>query len=149
MYKKRFVKWGLVKNQKKAAPNPRPSRDHEPGSAGKTVCGVRLSDWLAAKPSLGPSESAALLFLNKVRDLGRAYFELPTPDKPLAPPSAEGFRPLDLHTAHDTTQLVAELLARGDGVLAGRLARKAFAGGGGGAGRAGPARGGGRRERRH
>lgn len=128
MYKKRFAKWGFQKN---ARPVRREGRDRD--TAVRSVFPQRKSSIdLVMEPAYHRADARNLLFLNSIKAWSSAFFETALHDSPrtdldfLVPPRGTGEQPFDLEQLSFSFRLVAELLRRGHGVPAGRLARKSF-----------------------
>lgn len=146
MYKKRFAKWGFQKNakrQKKAA-----ERVNKAGGDADADTSMRVYYSVSKAPSLGPQDTLTLLLLTSVKTWSVSFFESPSlspssasPSASLAlspppsPPSSSAFslpelvvrpRPAKAKETSFAFKLVIDLLERGRGDLAGRMARKAF-----------------------
>lgn len=148
MYKKRFAKWGFQKNARRqvnatatavarGAVDKRLSRPT--GRIKKVVDNGFFS--FPALPDLGPQDTLTLLLLTSVKTWSVSFFEAPdgspspacdhptvasavsfsSPDAPLQRP-----RPAKAKEISFAFKLVIDLLERGRGDLAGRMARKAF-----------------------
>jgi hypothetical protein len=122
MYKKRFAKWGFQKNSKRSAATPRHLKTKEEC---KKVASRKASSPgelgpIPAFPGLGHGDGLTLMFLTSVWKLSMAFFEsqqqFPTGQ----------LRPSDTKELSFAFKLVIDLLDRGHGDLAGRMARKAF-----------------------
>ncbi|KAF2641857.1 hypothetical protein P280DRAFT_479121 [Massarina eburnea CBS 473.64] len=103
MYKKRFAKWGFHKNNRRQAP-------------------ALISSSLPKEPNLSPHDYQALSIFNNVQKWSISFFEslalqVPLPSHPW---------PEKIIKISYTFKLVTDLLCRGRGDLAGRMARKAF-----------------------
>lgn len=128
MYKKRFAKWGFYKN----APSAR-RRCRDPTLTAHSVLSQRrLSINLFMEPGYLATDAQNLLFLNSIKAWSSAFFETELHGGPhsdldfLVPIRGTGEQPLDLEQLSFSFRLVSELLQRGHGVPAGRLARKSF-----------------------
>jgi hypothetical protein len=126
MYKKRFAKWGFQKNSRRSTPSDatccieekcaRPVKVKQKPSEIRDVLGV--------SPRLSQKDALSLSFLTNVQNWNAAFFEPAF--------SGDSFSTLGLASPERaketscTLKLVSDLLLRGHGVLAGRLARKAF-----------------------
>ena len=128
MYKKRFTKWGFQKN---ARPSRRKSR--KPASTAHSVPLQRKSSVdLLMEPRRCSADAQNLSFLNSIKVWSSAFFETTLHNSPcsdldfLVPAHGSIDQPLDLEQLSFSFRLVAELLRRGYGVPAGRLARKSF-----------------------
>ncbi len=144
MYKKRFAKWGFYKNVRRTRPGftggHRPAERYSTVStvSVKSQCTAKNLDTLPFAPSLSVSEAAALVFLTNIQTWSSTFYELTDlvdhawPIDPKAPPpplvlySAKMVKEYDPERLSFSFRVVVELLERGEGVLAGRLARKAF-----------------------
>ncbi|KAK2772877.1 hypothetical protein CKAH01_13781 [Colletotrichum kahawae] len=144
MYKKRFTKWGFQKNARRDRHGKdvgsRSSRDSGPPPTAviKAATVLRTPRIL----HLGASDAAQLAFLSSIRnwtasffdraELSRAGYSLPSPPaEPISPATASSIKPppRDLNNPEQLSfafKLILGLLDRDEGVLAGRLARKAF-----------------------
>ncbi|KAK9364495.1 hypothetical protein V1509DRAFT_50041 [Lipomyces kononenkoae] len=144
MYKKRFTKWGFYKNTRRARVSPTSPRSTEPSEAdtrSQTLPGydhqlhqIRQPQ-LALTPTLSRPDMAILIFLTNIRTWCSAYFETARESNPDSLDSTSRLSlllPYKQTVSYDQEQisasfrLVADLLVRGQGHLAGRLARKAF-----------------------
>lgn len=126
MYKKRFAKWGFHKN------NRRSSTTVSTMST-KTACrrlasskqnSTTQTNLIPARLQLGHDDSLIFNFLSGVHKWSLGFFEsVGSCDGCLAmqQPWSEGVKQTSF-----TLKLVSDLLDRGHGVLAGRMARKAF-----------------------
>ncbi|KAF4977924.1 hypothetical protein FZEAL_5629 [Fusarium zealandicum] len=135
MYKKRFTKWGFCKNKRRVNTASTTRADQAPGSI-KTAVAIPTRPThvtLSQSPGMSTSEAANLVFLKSIQTWSSSFYE--SGDHSL--PSCHGspiFSPIVTGAAkrYDPEQLsfafrvVAELLRRGQGELAGRLARKSF-----------------------
>ena len=133
MYKKRFAKWGFQKNTRRSAAAVSPSSTKDQCSqVAKRGTGLSAElESLPASPALGQQDTLMLIFLSSVRLYSTAFFEsVPSHATSLAPfrrqPASYHLRPEQTEEASFTFKLVIELLSRGQGNLAGRMARKAF-----------------------
>ena len=126
MYKKRFAKWGFQKNSRRAA-TPDTISFMQEKCRNHVKVKRKQSDFcnvLGLSPRLNQNDVLSLSFLTNVRNWNAAFFESALSD--------DRYLPLELawpERAKETSctlKLVSDLLARGHGVLAGRLARKAF-----------------------
>ena len=144
MYKKRFAKWGFYKNVRRTHPGF--TGGHRPAERCSTVstvsvksqCAAKNLDTLSFAPSLSVSEAAALIFLTNIQTWSSTFYELTdlpdhawsidsnAPPPPLVLYSAKMVKEYDPERLSFSFRVVVELLERGEGVLAGRLARKAF-----------------------
>jgi hypothetical protein len=131
MYKKRFAKWGFQKNSRRCAAVTPAQNSHKKGE--KVVHGpsqgLKMPSLAPALLRLGSHETLVLMLMTNVRTYSTAYFESgPFSHKR---PSTSRQQPgkLRLEVTEDvsfTFKLVFELLKRGQGEIAGRMARKAF-----------------------
>lgn len=128
MYKKRFAKWGFQKNTKRSTGAvqtsavddicTKPSSQGEMGSI-QTFSGTSTEDELK------------LMFLTSVRTWSGAFFDFVRlgagneADQKRQPPEVQP-RSVEAKEISFAFMLVIELLDRGHGELAGRMARKAF-----------------------
>ncbi|KAK3386472.1 hypothetical protein B0H63DRAFT_136898 [Podospora didyma] len=116
MYKKRFAKWGFQKNTRR----PRPSHAAQASfkGTGRSQCSSLL-----VSPECSQHDGLRLLFLTSVRTWSVAFFEsLSQFDGTMVSKGS----PARVNTISFAFKLVVELLNRGHGDLAGRMARKAF-----------------------
>ncbi|KAH8691665.1 hypothetical protein BGW36DRAFT_400889 [Talaromyces proteolyticus] len=128
MYKKRFTKWGFYKNTRRARVNSTSPRSTEPSD-------VIWQPQLTLMPTLNRTDMSILIFLTNIRTWCSAFFETARESHL---DFLEGTSRLSLLLPYKQTvsydqeqisasfRLVADLLVRGQGHLAGRLARKAF-----------------------
>ncbi|KAM0548215.1 hypothetical protein ACHAPJ_010015 [Fusarium lateritium] len=133
MYKKRFTKWRFSKNKPRSTSgNTRVTPQNHKSQA--IICTrPAFKQTLLVSPKLNPSAAASLEFLTCIHDWGTSFYEsVNTHDFPLSqnhilapPPGAKANRydPEQLSFAFRT---IVELIKCGQGVLAGRLTRKAF-----------------------
>ncbi|KAH8901488.1 hypothetical protein GQ53DRAFT_674707 [Thozetella sp. PMI_491] len=140
MYKKRFTKWGFYKNTRRTRPDAAECRGlatSPPASAPvATHCsrGIEVHSWPLNAPDLGPSDAATFAFLTNIRSWSSAFFESATVSEYPWPhlPGNPILAPVKMTKAYDPDRLsysfrvISGLLFRGQGILAGRLARKAF-----------------------
>ncbi|CAM1504944.1 Fc.00g025350.m01.CDS01 [Cosmosporella sp. VM-42] len=127
MYKKRLAKWGFQKNSKRLSAtvcSPKTKDQRRSRKAGPT--GER--DSVAASPGLCHHESSMLMLLTSVRTWSVAFFEsLKTRKGSLQQRvSIRGLPESNSKEVNYTFKLAIDLLDRGHGNLAGRMARKAF-----------------------
>ena len=130
MYKKRFAKWGFQKYSKRSAATLRhlktkekckrvaSRKDSPPGELGSML----------AFPGLGHGDGLTLMFLTSVWTWSMAFFEsVQSREGFLAsqPPTGQ-LRRSNIKEISFAFKLVIDLLDRGHGDLAGRMARKAF-----------------------
>ncbi|RFU35723.1 hypothetical protein B7463_g573, partial [Scytalidium lignicola] len=128
MYKKRFAKWGFQKYSRRSAAAEQTSRMKDgcrkcspPGELGS----------MPAFPRFSQNDGLKLMFLTSVQTWGVAFFEfLQSGDGFLASqqrqPPVDQLRPVQTIEISFAFKLVIDLLDRGHGELAGRMARKAF-----------------------
>jgi hypothetical protein len=128
MYKKRFAKWGFQKYSKRSAAAVQTSRAKDgcrkpspPGELGS----------MPTFPRFGHHDGLKLMFLTSVRTWSVAFFEfLQSGDGFLAfqqqQPPIDQLRSVKTVEISFAFKLVIDLLDRGHGKLAGRMARKAF-----------------------
>jgi len=133
MYKKRFAKWGFHKNSRRSAaavPTLTTKDECRKGSSRKPGPPGELGS-VFAFPGLGYHDGLMLMFLSSVRICSVAFFEsIQSRDGFLAslhqqPPTDQPW-PEHSDEVSFTFKLVIDLLDRGHGNLAGRMARKAF-----------------------
>jgi len=135
MYKKRFAKWGFQKNAKRST-----SANHGSGGAGHVEC-VRVPRWrrhtnlgemvyVPRSVDLPEHDRLTLMILVNVKTWSASFFEsmqvngsAPEPEEI---PTENQLRQFKTKEANFAFKLVVDLLDRGHGVLAGRMARKAF-----------------------
>jgi hypothetical protein len=124
MYKKRFSKWGFQKNSKRSAATMRPLKT-------KVACKGATSS-MPASPKLDHRDGPMLIFLTSVRTWSVAFFESVQYRDGFLVSRRQQRRPTYQRRLYDTKEanfafkLVIDLLDRGRGDLAGRMARKAF-----------------------
>lgn len=121
MYKKRFAKWGLQKNTRRSAGSTPTSTasvksDLSPSEAPYSV---------PASPELGGDDSLMLTLLTSVRAWNISFYEFTASNKEGSPPTPHSW-PERYHDMNFTFKLMIDVLDRGHGDLAGRVARKAF-----------------------
>ncbi|KAF2790138.1 hypothetical protein K505DRAFT_377733 [Melanomma pulvis-pyrius CBS 109.77] len=132
MYKKRFAKWGFQKNSKRSATTPQPlkTNDKYKTVASRKASPPRELGSMQAFPGLCHQDGLTLLFLTSVRTSSVAFFEsVQCRDAFLASRqqlSTGQLRPSNTQEICSAFKLVTDLLDRGRGDLAGRMARKAF-----------------------
>ncbi|RVX68497.1 hypothetical protein B0A52_07921 [Exophiala mesophila] len=127
MFKIRFSKWGFQKNSRRSDISVRNIKA-ELDSNHRSDLGVKTRSPSPANLSLGIDDSLMLLLLSNIRACNSAFFEtIQPPVCCLAVPS-----PIDRELLNHATdvnlvfKLVTDLLDRGHGETAGRMARKAF-----------------------
>ena len=122
MYKKRFAKWGVQKNSRRSATSTPTSmttvlsRKSRPS---ENLGSVPIS------PELGKDDSLMFLCLKSVQTWSMSFYESVKSDDG-APALIWHFPPELNQEMNFTFKLVINVLNRGHGSLAGRLARKAF-----------------------
>ncbi|KAF5494390.1 hypothetical protein CGCS363_v010120 [Colletotrichum siamense] len=143
MYKKRFTKWGFQKNVRRDRRGkdvcPQSTRDSGPPSTALVEAAA-----VSRAPRilhLSTSDAAQVAFLSSIRNWTVAFFDraepgtvgysLPSPPGALSPSPESSIKPppRDLNNPEQLSfafKLILGLLDRDQGVLAGRLARKAF-----------------------
>ena len=133
MYKKRFSKWGFQKNSKRGATAVLTwsGKSEYRKAASSWLSEPRAFIFLATSPSPGPHDALMLNFMASVQTYSMAFFEsVQEPggllltyqqQSPLLQP-----RPEETEEIIFAFKLAIELLDRGQGSLAGRMARKAF-----------------------
>ncbi|CAM1505163.1 Fc.00g108000.m01.CDS01 [Cosmosporella sp. VM-42] len=146
MYKKRFAKWGFHKNTKRSGAErtlPKVSKQSTKRTSKKSnfprQSVFRSKSWgIPMTPEPTGPDTLSLIFFTNIRTWSSAFFESARSPCSTTPEYIEQetsfllpSRPTpnfmyDPEHASYAFQLVAELLNRGQGVLAGRLARKAF-----------------------
>ncbi len=112
MYKKRFARWGFHKNARR----PRTAMERATSAAARSSSVDRC---VPAPPSLGSQDALALLLLTSVKTWSASFFEAP-------PQVVRCPGPAKVKEISFAFKLVVDLLDRGRGDLAGRMARKAF-----------------------
>ncbi|KAK3326131.1 hypothetical protein B0H66DRAFT_550148 [Apodospora peruviana] len=136
MYKKRFAKWGFQKNSKARNTPPQSTtgkRENEAASRDKP----NQLGTLVPVPILDHHNYLSIRFLTSVRTWAVSFFEsvksttnLNTtgiiPPQQQWPPTAQAWWSAKSGETGFTFKLVIDLLNRGHGDLAGRMARKAF-----------------------
>ncbi|KAM0438740.1 hypothetical protein ACHAPT_001498 [Fusarium lateritium] len=138
MYKKRFAKWGFSKNKPRVGARKSQSRDSAVArtqvvkATPERVVHITLPSSL----KLGASDLANLEFLSSIQNWSSSFFQsldvvgYPSPSSPLSrsvsPTQSRVEKRYDPEGLSFAFKIVIELLKRGKGVLAGRLARKAF-----------------------
>ncbi len=145
MYKKRFAKWGFHKNVRRTRSKstddcgPRESPSTLSTSPSETHHTAETPEIVPSSPKLTISDTATLFFLTNIRIWSSTFYELAElPDRtwatidstaagvPLVPYHATMIREYKPESLSYSFRVVVGLLERGHGVLAGRLARKAF-----------------------
>lgn len=129
MYKKRFAKWGFYKNSKRSALS-KPERTR-PSVAGIKQGASRELACISKSPELAEDEVSVFMILTNVRTWSTAFFESVQPNESVASvsqqaPTESQLRQFKAKEINFALKLVVDLLDRGNGVLAGRMARKAF-----------------------
>ena len=122
MYKKRFAKWGIRKNSRRSAtstPTSMTKVASRKSSPSRALCSVPNS------PQFGNDDNPMLPFLNSVHLWSMSFYESVQPNVS-ATASIRQFPPELNQEMNFTFKLVIDMLNRGQGILAGRLARKAF-----------------------
>ena len=127
MYKKRFAKWGFYKNARRrptaALSSSQGQRHASPGS-------IPPPCTISPLPSFGPQDALHLLLFTGVRSWTGAFFEAPIAVQQQATTVGTALQPVpspsEAKEVSFAFKLVMDLLARGRGDLAGRMARKAF-----------------------
>lgn len=121
MYKKRFAKWGIQKNTRRSA-NSTPTSTtavKEDFSSPQAPYSVPVS------PQLGSDDSLMLTLLTSVQTWNVSFYESTGSNKEVSPTVQASF-PERYHDMNFTFKLMIDMLRRGHGDLAGRMARKAF-----------------------
>ncbi|KFY01966.1 hypothetical protein V490_00696 [Pseudogymnoascus sp. VKM F-3557] len=126
MYKNRFTKWGLYKNMRQARDV---SRAYQPSDRIKGML-------IPPTPKTARLDMVNVILLTSIRTWSYSFFEAVgqshnTPAEgstqlSLLLPYTEHTEPYDAEQTSFSFKLIAELLGRDQGLLAGRLARKAF-----------------------
>lgn len=122
MYKKRFIKWGIQKNSRPSAistPTSVTTVVSRKSSSPKDLGSVPIS------PELGKDDGLIFLCLNSVQAWSTSFYES-VKSNDGAPAPVRHFPPELTQEMNFTFKLVIDVLNRGHGNLAGRLARKAF-----------------------
>lgn len=129
MYKKRFAKWGLQKNSGRAGAAVLSSKTKDEHKKTLASREPRPSKML----SLNHDDGLTLMFLNSVRTWNEVFLESVQSNKWSCAPKEQrgpthGLQQRFARTkgANFAFKLVADLLDRGRGNLAGRVARRAF-----------------------
>ncbi|KAF1850820.1 uncharacterized protein K460DRAFT_400862 [Cucurbitaria berberidis CBS 394.84] len=133
MYKKRFAKWGFQKNAKRSATAKRlliTAGEGKSMTSSKASTSGELGS-LKAFPRISSRDSQVLLFFTSAQTWSIAFYEslhcqnggLVSQQQQL---SASQRQPSDTKEVGFAFRLVVELLGRGRGKLAGKMARKAF-----------------------
>lgn len=124
MYKRRFAQWGFKKNSRHS-----PASTPAPKSQSRRVTCRKLGPTsLPSQPRFGHHEALVLNFLTSIRVCSIAFYEsvdLPRNDPPPLWQQPESLS-RETQDINLTFKLVSDLLDRGHGHLAGRMARKAF-----------------------
>ncbi|KAF4966127.1 hypothetical protein FSARC_6178 [Fusarium sarcochroum] len=133
MYKKRFTKWGFSKNKPRSTSgNTRITPQNQKSQA--IICTRPAPrQTLLVSPKLNPSAAASLEFLSCIHNWSTSFFEsvnayefsLSQNHMLAPPPGAKGNR-YDPEQLSFAFRIIVELIKSGQGVLAGRLTRKAF-----------------------
>jgi hypothetical protein len=140
MYKKRFAKWGFYKNKRRVSLDSEIVDDSLSSCSTANTSTTHLvpesikEAHLVLTPKSSDSDRASLAFLTSIRTWSSLFFEsreLTLPADPaenslVGPYRPKGLGVYDPEKLSYTFRVVAGLLTRGHGVLAGRLARKAF-----------------------
>ncbi|KAF2492633.1 hypothetical protein BU16DRAFT_465981 [Lophium mytilinum] len=134
MYKKRFAKWGFQKNSRRpttAVPTFATKEKDECRRLDRTLIPCEELGSMPAAPGLSHHDGLMLMFLASVRTCSVAFFESPQGRGRFLtslrqPPPTDQPWPEETKEVSFTFKLVVDLLDRGHGDLAGRMARKAF-----------------------
>src|SRR3569833_314229 len=147
MYKKRYAAWGFYKNSRRAqlgtnGEHPAAAEPRRETGGAKQPAAVQKKvgqtvPLLALTPSTTRYETLSLFFMTKIHEFVRSYYDKPalsplppSIDSPDGSTNAPSFipysQPFDSEPINRSIKLTAELLGRGHGLLAGKLARKAF-----------------------
>ncbi|KAJ9616612.1 hypothetical protein H2200_000331 [Cladophialophora chaetospira] len=131
MYKKRFAKWGFQKNTKRctAVASTRTTQKQCWKVAKERSRDFRQLHLLPASLGFGTHETLIFMFMTNVRTYSTAYFESVQVSNRLMLTPRQQSNQMRLEVTEEvsfTFKLVIELLNRGQGELAGRMARKAF-----------------------
>ncbi|KFY62927.1 hypothetical protein V496_04337 [Pseudogymnoascus sp. VKM F-4515 (FW-2607)] len=126
MYKNRFTKWGLYKNMRRA----------RAVSNAYQISDAMKGTLLPLTPETARLDAVNLILLTSIRTWSSSFFEAVgqshnTPAEgstqmSLLLPYTQHTEPYDAEQTSFSFKLIAELLGRDQGLLAGRLARKAF-----------------------
>lgn len=119
MYKKRFAKWGFQKNSRHTV-----AENHGRKVTSKRCHPPREQASIPTCPRLGHQDGLMLMLLTSVRICSVAFFESVRPRDDFLASHQQW--PEQIDESSFTFKLVMDLLDRGYGKLAGRLARKAF-----------------------
>ncbi|RMZ86473.1 hypothetical protein DV736_g6301, partial [Chaetothyriales sp. CBS 134916] len=131
MYKKRFAKWGFQKNSSHSSTTTPTLMDDERKKGVSRKHGQpRELGSVPALPAFGHDEGLMLMFLTSVRICSVAFFEPMRSHNGLPASQQKNPRnqpgPEQTNKICFTFKLIMDLLDRGHGNLAGRMARKAF-----------------------
>jgi hypothetical protein len=136
MYKKRFAKWGFQKNSKRSVATLPDASQTTGESRSVTSKEASLPGELSSVPKiieLNHRDSLTLMSLTNVRTWSVAFFESAQfrngslASQQRSPHVTTGQpQPSDVKKINWTSKLVSDLLDRGRGDMAGRMARKAF-----------------------
>jgi hypothetical protein len=141
MYKKRFAKWGFYKNTRQArvvsttSQSTSKRRSDTPHQSPSKLSNRITQPLIPLTPVLGPLDRVNLTFLINIRTWCCAFFEAVgtshhtsggSTQLSLLLPYTNHTAPYDAEQISHSFKLIADLLVRGQGILAGRLARKAF-----------------------
>lgn len=128
MYKKRFAKWGFHKSSRRSAV----VKDSCSKTIGKLSSNVEVLQSMPSAPLLPKDDSLMLMVLTSVKTWSASFFDtIHLPDGRATSqdhgiPTESQLRQFKTKEANFAFKLVVDLLDRGDGILAGRMARKAF-----------------------
>ncbi|KAF2711893.1 hypothetical protein K504DRAFT_500540 [Pleomassaria siparia CBS 279.74] len=129
MYKKRFAKWNFLKNNKRSTTNLRPPRIRKgcKVEVKKTeVCRTENPVSMHTSPGFSHRDGLTLLLLSSVRTWSATFFESMQYRNTLQQLPASRLSISRAKNMNFAFKLVVDMLDRGHGDLAGRLARKAF-----------------------
>ncbi|KAK4948599.1 hypothetical protein LTR10_012603 [Elasticomyces elasticus] len=136
MYKKRFTRWGFQKNHKRSAASSCASKTQGDRRrvASRKASPTEELGLVPPSPNLSHDDTLSLRFLSRVRIWSIAFFEsvqfrdeFQASQQPkLLQLSADPLRSSKGKEISFAFKLVMDLLHRGNGDLAGRMARKAF-----------------------
>lgn len=141
MYKKRFTKWGFYKNTRRTpAQHSSPSTEPDDSVAQHLTLGRAQQQltqlWLISTPGTSRPDMVLLMFLTNIRTWCTTFYDTlrasdrasmrDTSKLSLYLPQNSKAKPYAPESISTSFKLVADLLLRGQGILAGRLARKAF-----------------------
>ena len=121
MYKKRFTKWGMQKNSRRSVS----SKTTSTKTLSKKFSQFGDLGSVPISPKSGNDDSLMLMFLTNVRSWSVSFYESVQSNNEDWASSRQSW-PEQSHEMNFTFKLVVDMLNRGHGSLAGRVARKAF-----------------------